>query len=343
MTPMLSLIPETLDSGLTTQPSDQEAQLRCADFFCGIGGFHQAAKNLGLAVTFACDIDEEVRRAYQANFGLHPAGDVVALSTEQVPDHDLLFAGFPCQPFSIIGRQQGFADPRGTLFFELLRFIRAKRPSGIILENVKQLATFQKGAVIRSIKQALEELDYTVDHKVLNALDFGLPQKRERAIIVASRVPFDTFPWPSDKYPMTPLAQILESDPAQHHFVSDAIREKRHRMHTAKETPSIWHENKAGNVSSHPYSCALRAGASHNYLLVNGERRLTSREMLRLQGFPDTLGIVCGEAQTRKQLGNAVPVPMVQDIVQRMVNLIGTASFARRVRAETTLSAWGNS
>lgn len=343
MMPLLDLLPDATELGLTTQPADLGGQLRCADFFCGIGGFHQAAQNLGLQVAFACDIDEEVRRAYQANFDLHPAGDVVSLSTQQVPDHDLLFAGFPCQPFSIIGRQQGFADPRGTLFFELLRFIRAKRPSGIILENVKQLATIQKGAVIQRIKQALAALNYTVDHKVLNALDFGLPQKRERTIIVASQIPFDTFPWPSVKRPMTPLAQILESEPASHHFVSDTIREKRHRMHTAKETPSIWHENKAGNVSSHPYSCALRAGASHNYLLVNGERRLTSREMLRLQGFPDTFEIVCGEAQTRKQLGNAVPVPMVQDVIQRMVKLIGTATVAGRVPAETSLSTWGSS
>ena len=297
--------------------------LKCADFFSGIGGFHLAAQNLGLEVVFACDIDGEARRAYQANFGLQPHGDIVALTAEDVPDHDLLFAGFPCQPFSIIGRQRGFADPRGTLFFDVLRFIRTKRPLGIVLENVKQLATAQKGKVLWRILEELHELGYTVDHKVLNALDFGLPQKRERTIIVATQTPFWSFPWPDESVPKLPLSDLLESNPDPKHYVSERIREKRQNSHTATVSPSIWHENKAGNVTSHQWSCALRAGASYNYLLVDGERRLTPRELLRLQGFPDSWRIVCNDSQTRKQVGNAVPVPMVQAVIERMVHLIG--------------------
>ncbi len=297
--------------------------LKCADFFSGIGGFHIAAQNLGLEVVFACDIDDEARKAYQANFGLQPQGDIIPLTAEDVPDHDLLFAGFPCQPFSIIGRQKGFEDPRGTLFFEVLRFIRTKRPSGVVLENVKQLATAQKGKVLWRILEDLHDLGYTVDHKVLNALDFGLPQKRERTIIVATQMPFWKFPWPEERVPARPLSEILEPDPDAKHFASQRIREKRLKSHTAEISPSIWHENKAGNVTSHQWSCALRAGASYNYLLVNGERRLTPRELLRLQGFPDSWQIVCNDTQTRKQTGNAVPVPMVQAVIERMVRLIG--------------------
>ena len=198
MTTLYSQFVDKVDT-LVAQPeplpeSTQSKRLKCADFFCGIGGFHIAAQNLGLEVVFACDIDEEVRKTYWTNFGLPPEGDIVSLRTEDVPEHDILFAGFPCQPFSIIGRQQGFSDPRGTLFFETLRFIRARRPRGVVLENVKQLSTTQKGKVLQRILDDLSQLGYTVDYKVLNALDFGLPQKRERTIIVATLHQFVTFP-----------------------------------------------------------------------------------------------------------------------------------------------------
>ena len=296
-------------------------KLTCADFFCGIGGFHIAAVNAGMKVVVACDIDEHARRAYTENFNLEPLHDIKAISPTDVPDHDILCAGFPCQPFSIIGRKQGFSDPRGELFFELLRFIRAKRPKGIVLENVKQLVTAGRGLVLRRILDSLEGIGYRTDYRVLNALDFGLPQKRERTIIVASQSELD-FDWPLERQNMTPLAKILDPDPPSHYYVSDAIRKKRQLAHTAWVSPSIWHENKAGNISSHPFSCALRAGASYNYLLVDGKRRLTSRELLRLQGFPDSWTIVCTHSQTRKQTGNAVPVPVVQAVLESMVNHI---------------------
>lgn len=304
---------EMVDAVLSPPPRQR---LRCIDLFCGIGGFHVAADRLGLEVVFACDIDEEARAAYRHNFGLEPMGDIVPLRVEDVPDHDLLFAGFPCQPFSIIGSQRGFKDPRGTLFFEVARIVKAKRPRGIVLENVKQLATAQHGAILERILGDIRELGYTVDYRILNALDFGLPQKRERTLIVATQEPFDEFPWPAKKIPMTPLAKLLEKHPDPKSFVSKLIRDKRHQDHTAEVSPSIWHENKAGHISSHPWSCALRAGASYNYLLVDGERRLTPREMLRLQGFPDSFEIVCNDSQTRKQAGNAVPVPLVEAAIK---------------------------
>jgi DNA (cytosine-5)-methyltransferase 1 len=167
-----------------------------------------------------------------------------------------------------------------------------------------------------------------VDYRVLNALDFGLPQKRERTIIVATQHPFKRFPWPAAKVPIQPLSEVLESDPDPKYYVSPTIRQKRHERHTARFSPAIWHENKAGNVSSHEWSCALRAGASHNYLLVDGERRLTPREQLRLQGFPDSWDIVCSDAQTRKQAGNAVPVPLVQAVIEQIVYVIEQSTTA---------------
>ena len=301
--------------------ADGEA-LTCVDLFCGIGGFHLAAKNLGLDVAFACDIDHEVRRAYQHNFGLAPEGDITSIKAEDLPDHDILLAGFPCQPFSIIGSKQGTADPRGTLFLEIIRIARVKRPLGIILENVKQLATAQSGAVLTRITDELTALGYSVDWRILNALDFGLPQKRERVMIVATLPAFDKFPWPSEKLLMVPLADILEKSPDPRHFVSERIRAKRHATHEPTVSPSVWHENKAGHISSYPWSCALRAGASYNYLLVDGERRFTPREMLRLQGFPDSLEIVGNYAQIRKQAGNAVPVPIAEAAIKGVMDVL---------------------
>ena len=312
------------------RPVHEAGPMRCADLFCGIGGFHVAAKNLGLDVVFACDIDDEARRAYRHNFGLQPEGDITKLDMSDIPDHEILLAGFPCQPFSIIGQLQGFSDPRGTLFFEALKVVRAKRPQGVILENVKQLATAHGGKIIDRILSDLAQLGYTVDWDILNALDFGLPQKRERTIIVATQVPFQSFPWPTEAISMRSLTEVLDPDPDPKYDASLSIQKKRSLAHTASISPSIWHENKSGQVSSHPWSCALRAGASYNYLLVDGKRHLTPREMLRLQGFPDTWEIVCSGSQTRKQVGNAVPVPMVQAVMEGMVKLIERTTSARR-------------
>jgi DNA (cytosine-5)-methyltransferase 1 len=287
------------------------------DLFAGIGGFHVAGSQLGGECVFACEIDEYAKRAYKHNYGVEPYGDITALDENDIPDHDILFAGFPCQPFSIIGRKMGFDDTRGTLFFDIIRILRAKRPSMFILENVKQLKTHDHGRTFDVIVRNLEGLGYDVYPTVLNALDYGLPQKRERTVIVgfAEKTPHFKFPEPVGR---GKLEDVLENDDAvdRKHFVSEDIYQKRMAKHTSAVFPSIWHENVGGNVSSHPFSCALRAGASYNYLLVNGKRRLTPREALRLQGFPDTFEIVCSDAQTRKQAGNAVPVNMIRAVLR---------------------------
>jgi len=309
---------------------EQSEPLVCVDLFCGIGGFHIAAMNLGLKVIFASDIDDCACETYKHNFDLTPKGDIVAIPAEEIPAHDILFAGFPCQPFSIIGSKRGTNDSRGMLYREIIRIARVKRPLGIVIENVKQLATAQHGAILNKIIGELKGIGYTTDWRILNALDFGLPQKRERVIIVATLPVFDSFPWTTQKTPMIPLTDILEKNPDPKYFVSERIRAKRQAMHQPKFTPSIWHENKAGHISSYPYSCALRAGASYNYLLVNGERRLTPRELLRLQGFPDSFEIVCNDSQARKQAGNAVPVPLVQAVIKEVVDVLKRPKIMRQ-------------
>ncbi len=323
-----------------SQAARRDNALRCADLFCGIGGFHTAAANLGLNVVFACDIDDEARRAYQHNFGTWPSGDIVAIPSSDIPAHDILLAGFPCQPFSIIGNKLGTDDPRGTLYKEILRIAQDKKPQGIVLENVKQLATAQRGAVLKDILNPLKEMGYTTDWRILNALDLGLPQKRERTIIVATLEPFEEFPWPIGKATIKPLSEILEENPDPKHFVSGRIRAKRHAAHKPTATPSIWHENKGGHISSYEWSCALRAGASYNYLLVDGERRLTPREMLRLQGFPDAFEVVCNDSQTKKQAGNAVPVPMAEAAIKGVLDVLGQSIGQSQTEGKCSQENW---
>ena len=303
------------------------------DMFCGIGGFHLAAQSFGMRCVFASDIDAEARKAYERNFGLKPRGDISEVRAEEIPDHDLFCAGFPCQPFSIIGHRKGFDDIRGTLFFEIARILDEKRPRAVILENVKQLTTLNKGTILERIINTLEGLHYTVSWKVLNVLDYGLPQKRERVLIAATLDAFEEFPWPPGDKSMKPLSEVLEENPASKHFASEHIRQRRHDAHESDHRPGVWHENKAGNVSSYPYSCALRAGASYNYLLVDGERRLTPREMLRLQGFPDSFEIVCNDAQTRKQAGNAIPAPLAVAGIEGILDVVKASEAERQLKS----------
>ncbi len=305
--------------------SVKNVKLKFIDLFCGIGGFRIAAKNvfkkhqIDSQCVLSCDIDQPARNSYFANFGENPKGDIKQILSEDIPEHDLLFAGFPCQPFSIIGKGNGFEDARGTLFFEILRILDAKRPHGFILENVKRLVGHNSGKTLDRIVDSLSSLGYWVDYKVLNALDFGLPQKRERVFIIGLLKPpaENVFP-KGDKKPL-PLNQVLEQSVSQKYFVSENVRIKRLKKHKPKIYPSIWHENKSGNITSYPYSCALRSGASHNYLLVDGQRRLTPREFLRLQGFPDWFQIVVSDSQIKKQTGNTIPIPVVESLVEKIL------------------------
>lgn len=298
--------------------------LKFIDLFAGIGGFRLAAERAsaecGLVAecVFSSEIDKSCREQYAAYFGEEPAGDITKINASDIPDFDLLLAGFPCQPFSIIGKKRGFDDARGTLFFDIARILKKKTPRAFVLENVKMLVGHDKGRTLQVILRILEELDYTVDFKVLNALDYGLPQKRERIFLVGFREKRE-FKWPGKLEKYKPLSEILEKDVPEKYFASDYIVQKRKEAHRAEISPSIWHENKSGNISSRPFSCALRSGASHNYLLVDGVRRLTPREQLRLQGFPDDFKIVVGDFQIKSQTGNAVPVDLAQAVLREAI------------------------
>lgn len=297
------------------------------DLFAGIGGIRLPFDELGYECVFSSEWNKAACTTYAANFGEYPHGDITQIDEKDIPSHDLLLAGFPCQAFSIMGKMQGFADTRGTMFFEIERILSYHKPSVVLLENVKQLTTHDKGRTFEVILTRLAKLGYFVKWKVLNALDFGLPQKRERVIIVGFRNERDFFNFNFDFKPKKyNLSDILQKDEEvdKSLFASDKILKKRKERTEGKTVfyPSIWHENKSGNISVLDYACALRTGASYNYLLINGYRRPSSRELLRLQGFPDTYKIVVSNQEIRKQTGNSVAVPMIRVIAKKIDDII---------------------
>ena len=297
------------------------SKLRTIDLFAGIGGIRLGFDYFGCKNVFTSEIDVHAQSMYAENFGEVPFGDINDIEPSEIPDHDILLGGFPCQAFSIAGKGLGFEDTRGTLFFNIVKILKAKRPKAFLLENIKRLRTHDKNRTFGVILNRLESLGYTVHYKILNTLDFGLPQKRERIYIIG----FDeetgfTFPKPAGQY--KPLSEILEpeSDIPESFYLTERIRQKRYSALKKNPVyPSIWHENIGGNISPLAYSCALRAAGSHNYLVVNGERRLTGREMLRLQGFPENFKINVSYTQVKKIAGNSVSVPVITRLAEQML------------------------
>jgi DNA (cytosine-5)-methyltransferase 1 len=295
------------------------------DLFAGIGGIRIAFERVGGRCGFSSEWDKFAQDTYEANFGDRPFGDITKIPNEMIPKHDILTAGFPCQPFSIIGDKRGFADTRGTMFFEIERILTYHKPHAFLLENVKQLTSHDKGRTIAIILDRLRNLGYFVHWNILNSLDFEIPQKRERVFIVGFLKDY-CFEFPAKGDLSLKLQDVLEKeeDVDPKHFASQKVREQRKERVKGKRIfyPSIWHENKGGNIGIHAFSCALRAGASYNYLLVNGVRRLTPRENLRLQGFPDSFKIVVPDSQIRKQAGNSVTIPVVEAVARQMLRSI---------------------
>lgn len=293
------------------------------DLFAGIGGIRLGFERVGGTCVFSSEWDADACKTYEANFNERPAGDITKISAADIPDFDILLGGFPCQAFSIIGKQEGFADEtRGTLFFEIERILKAKQPPAFMLENVRNLVAHDKGRTLKVILEHLEALGYHVYWKVLNALDFGVPQKRERIIIVGFKddVGF-SFPEPIPEEQRKTLTDILEDFVPDRYYVREEIKNSRISKLKDKNYPKpyISHENIGGSITPHPYSSALRAGASANYILINDERRPTERELLRLQGFPDDFKIVVSYTQLRKQAGNSVAVPVIEAVAKEML------------------------
>lgn len=299
------------------------------DLFAGIGGIRLGFESVGGTCVFSSEWDKDACKTYCANFGEMPKGDITKIQSGEIPDFDILLAGFPCQPFSIIGAREGFNhETQGTLFFEIERILKDKKPEAFMLENVRNLTAHDEGKTFKVIISHLKALGYTVYSKVLNALDYGVPQKRERIIIVGFKAPISfNFPAPVGEQEKRKLCDILEDEKFldSKYWVKDSIKEARNfRMKKEISRPFISHENVGGNVTPHHFCCALRAGASANYILINNERRPTERELLRLQGFPEDFKIVVPYSALKKQTGNSVAVPVIKAVAKSMIDALKT-------------------
>ncbi len=308
-------------------PPPKKPKFTFIDLFAGIGGFRIAMQNCGGKCVFSSEWDEDAQKTYFANFGEVPFGDITKEFTKkQIPENfDVLCAGFPCQPFSIIGDKEGFKhETQGTLFFNIEEILLAKKPKAFILENVRNLTAHNGGRTFKIILSHLKNAGYDVHYKVLNALVYGVPQKRERIIICGFREKVDfEFPPPVPSEKWKTVADIIDADAAYDRslFVRPVIRESRLARLKDKSFPKpyISHENVAGAITPHNFSCALRAGGSANYILINDERRPSAREMLRIQGFPDDFKIVVNYGQIKRQTGNSVAVPVIWAVAEKIV------------------------
>lgn len=307
-----------------------------ADLFAGIGGTRLGFQRQGGDCVFTCEKASEAQEAYERIWD-DPVdvGDIKNVDVDTVPEHDVLLACWPCPSFSRIGDREGLRDERGSLFYRILRVIEGTEPTAFFLENVKDIQHMQDGKILDAIIDALRELGYTVQWEVLNALDFGLPQHRQRLIIVGTQTGEDIkMPTASSNALSTELEQraaleeLLVDDIEERFIASEPIRQDRQESLADRETipePSVWNENRAGIITPNPFASALRAKASWNYQLVDGYRRFTPRELLRLQGFPDWVTLDdSSESRVRRLTGNTIPVPMVRAVASELLAGVST-------------------
>ena len=316
--------------------------LRFIDLFAGIGGMRIPLDRRGLHCVFTSEIDLAARSTYSQNFGVDDSdifGDlfqIEALGAASVPDHELLVAGFPCQPFSQAGKREGFADQtRGTLFFSILQIIRSKNPKAVLLENVRGLLSQDKGQSFMIIVSSLEEAGYVVSHKILNARDFGLPQNRQRLFIVALRKDLAesgksfVFPEPATSRESLRLGEVLDPYPPEESlYISDRIWAS-HQARRAKnrELGRGFSYQLFTRASNYAATISARYYKDGSEILIDEQdgrnpRKLSRQEALRLQGFPDWFAPHASYMQATKQAGNAVPVPVIDAIAEKLLPLI---------------------
>ena len=314
------------------------------DLFAGIGGFHYALASFGAECVFASEWDKYAAETYKNNFGIEPQGDITQINEETIPKHDILCGGFPCQAFSISGKQKGFEDIRGTLFFDIARIVKFHQPKVLFLENVKNLEKHDDGRTLKVIIRTLEELDYSVYTKVLNASNFGLPQNRERIYIIAFSNSIDSskfqFPVPSNQ--SVCLEHILEPNPSDAKVINrddieiykdyDCPTNLFEEIQLLNKPIQIGIVNKGGQGERiyHPLGHAITlsaygggVGAKTGLYLINKQiRKLSPRECARVQGFPDSFIIHSSQTQAYKQFGNSVSINVLQNILMQISKVL---------------------
>jgi len=312
--------------------------MRTVDLFAGVGGLRRGFEKVGFETVFANDFDASCKITYDFNYPDTPLtlGDICEVDAYALPEYDFLLAGFPCQPFSVAGYQQGFEDEkgRGNLFFSIADILQKTRPTGFLLENVKNLVGHDKGRTFKIIQQILtEELGYHITYKVLNTMEYGnIPQNRERIFIIGfqDKAMLDRFEFP-DKIPLTTNFQdLLEENIAdEFYYMGKPLYEKIAPHITRQDTVYQYRrmyvrDNKRGVC---PTLTANMGEGGHNVPIIlddRGIRKLTPRECARLQGFDDSfiLPSELRNAKLYKQMGNSVTVSVVERIAEQVVSAI---------------------
>ena len=313
-------------------------KIKFIDLFSGLGGFRIALEELGYVCVFSSDIDQYARNTYFENFSEIPAGDITKIDEKEIPDHDIMCAGFPCQPFSIAGKRRGFEDTRGTLFFDVARIVKEKKPKVVFLENVAGLVSHDNGNTLETIEKTLADLGYLLQWKVMNAKDYGVPQNRNRWYGIAIRNDIrnkDAFAFPETeelKYTLADIIYDADNDILGNYEISDIVKNNilkhiskfKTSPRYSEDFPLLANEIRPSrcNFRSDGISPCLTAkmgtGGSNVPVVVNQNRKLTERECLKIMGFPDTYKIRPNYSQTYKQIGNSVAVPVIRSISKRI-------------------------
>lgn len=296
--------------------------LKFIDLFAGIGGIRLGFQDYFGDCVFSSEWDKYAQMTYEANFHHKPFGDITQIDKGDIPEFDILLAGFPCQPFSIAGLKKGFEDTRGTLFFYIAKIISYHKPKIVFLENVKALKSHDRGRTFEVIKSVLQDLGYHLHVKIINAKDFGVPQNRERIYIVGFLEAID-FKFPESENIATKVGDILDSNAPEKYTISDKLWEghkRRKEEHKKKGNGfgySIFNHNS-------PYTSTISARyyKDGSEILIEqvgkNPRKLTPREASRLQGFPESFIIPVSDNQAYKQFGNSVSIPVIRAIANQI-------------------------
>lgn len=322
-------------------PPTSHPEFTFIDLFAGIGGFRIPLQNNGGKCVFTSEFNTHAQDVYYANFGEFPFGDITKIPVSYIPQHDVLVAGFPCQPFSISGRMKGFEDTRGTLIYNVFKIIDAKHPKVVLLENVKHLVHHDHGNTLKTILQGLENLGYKYSYDILNASDFGVPQNRERIIIIAhkeKRFDFSKL----EKQPRKTIRDIVDEDKGQFEYLTepytllDEVRPqpsglifvgyRNKRIRKAGVRPGTENLSRVHKQPNRIYSVdgvhpALPSQESSGRFFVydgNAVRKLTINECYKLMGFPETFIRDTNLGEEYRQVGNSVCIPMVDEIIKQI-------------------------
>ncbi len=324
-----------------------EKKLTFIDLFAGIGGIRMGFERNGFKCVFSNEIDDHACEMYELNFGENPKGDITKLDPNTLPDFDVLVGGFPCQSFSICGKQKGFDDARGTLFFDICRILSVKKPKAIMLENVFNLVTHDKGNTFRVMKECLSNLGYTIECKVLNARNFGVPQNRDRIIIVGSR---EGYHFDFDKLETNTIdcmKPFLDTegefewlDPSAYTILEEKYIHKQkksglifvgHRNKSIRKAgvrPGTEHLSRVHKMPNRIYSAegthptiASQEESGRYWIYLDGKvRKLTISECYRFFGFPENFIRTGKPSKQYLRIGNSVCVNMISAIAKEIKN-----------------------